>query len=185
MSEEIWTIGHSNRPWQEFLELLQEHAIQRLVDIRRFPGSRTHPQFNQGPLEENLTLAGLDYRHLGSLGGRRTDRLPNSPNAGWRVDAFNRYADYMATEPFQAGLCELETLARERRTAMMCSEAVPWRCHRRLVADALMTRGWTVFDIVSRAPAKPHSLTPFARVRDGRLSYPAEQQELPLFESEE
>ncbi len=185
MPQEIWTIGHSNRTWQEFLQLLQEHVIQRLVDIRRFPGSRTHPQFNQGPLEENLSLAGLDYRHLGSLGGRRTDRLPDSPNTGWRVDAFNRYADYMATEPFQAGLSELETLACERRTAMMCSEAVPWRCHRRLVADALTIRGWLVNDIVSRTPAKPHALTPFARMVDGRLSYPAEQQKLPLFEREE
>ncbi len=185
MPNDIWTIGHSNRPWDEFLELLQGESIQLLVDIRRYPGSRAHPQFNQDAMQAALESAGIEYHHLQALGGRRSKRPPDSPNDGWRVDAFNRYADYMATEEFTSCLEQLMSLARQQRTAIMCSEAVPWRCHRRLVADALIVRGWTVHDIISRGPAKPHSLTPFARVEGEQITYPAEQQALPLFEGKE
>jgi uncharacterized protein (DUF488 family) len=181
MPREIWTIGHSNRSLDELLDLLKGHAIEQLADVRRFPASRAHPHFNREALDASLAQAGIAYEHFAALGGRRSKRPPDSPNVGWRVDAFNRYADYMATDDFIAGLAALAAFAEQRPTAIMCSEAVPWRCHRRLIADALIVRGWKVFDIISRAPAKPHSLTPFARVADDRLTYPAEE-DLPLFE---
>lgn len=174
MSREIFTIGHSNRPLEEFLGLLEAHAIVQLADVRRFPASRAHPHFNGPALETSLARAGVAYRHFAALGGRRSKRPPDSPNVGWRVDSFNRYADYMATPAFAAGLDALAAFAAEKRSAMMCSEAVPWRCHRRLIADALLVRGWQVFDITSRSPAKPHALTSFAQVVGQRLIYPAE-----------
>lgn len=171
----IYTIGHSNRAIDAFLDLLQGEQIELLADIRRFPASRAHPHFNAGPLSASLAEVGIAYRHFVDLGGRRNTRLADSPNTGWRVDSFNRYADYMTTREFAAALDELATAAAEGRTAMMCSEAVPWRCHRRLVSDALIVRGWEVRDIVSKSAAKPHALTPFAHVESGRLSYPAEE----------
>lgn len=174
MSRTIWTIGHSNRPLEDFLNLLSGEQIELLADIRRFPASRAHPHFNADALSAALAERGLRYQHFAELGGRRNTRLPESPNTAWRVDSFNRYADYMTTAEFRAGLDALTALAEVDRTAIMCSEAVPWRCHRRLVADALIVNGWEVRDIVSKAPAKPHVLTPFARVESGRISYPAE-----------
>jgi uncharacterized protein (DUF488 family) len=173
-SKDIWTIGHSNRESNELLDLLQNSQIELLVDVRRFPASRAQPQFNSDVFAEALGERGIDYVHLLALGGRRSTRLPDSPNTAWRVDSFNRYADYMATPDFQAGLEELMRLAGERRVAIMCSEAVPWRCHRRLIGDSLLVRGWQVHDIISAGAPKPHALTPFAQFNDGRLTYPAE-----------
>ncbi|HVX12487.1 MAG TPA: DUF488 domain-containing protein [Pirellulales bacterium] len=170
----IWTIGHSNRSLDDFLTLLSGQQIKLLADIRRFPASRAHPHFNGEALAESLAEHDIDYRHFGGLGGRRNTRLADSPNTAWRVDSFNRYADYMTTGEFAAALDELIVAAASRRTAVMCSEAVPWRCHRRLVADALIVRGWEVRDILAKGPAKPHPMTPFARVSAGRLTYPAE-----------
>ncbi|HEV7221347.1 MAG TPA: DUF488 domain-containing protein [Pirellulales bacterium] len=182
MPREIWTIGHSNRSFDEFVELLHGESIQQLADVRRFPGSRAHPHFNLDALEAGLAQARIGYRHFGPLGGRRSQRPADSPNGGWRVDSFNRYADYMATREFAAALEDLIAFADERRTAIMCSEAVPWRCHRRLIADALIVRGWQVFDIIHRGAAKPHAMTPFARVDHGRITYPAEPEPTPLFD---
>ncbi|HXT58114.1 MAG TPA: DUF488 domain-containing protein [Pirellulales bacterium] len=184
MPREIWTIGHSNRSLDEFVELLQGESIGQLADVRRFPGSRAHPHFNLDALEAGLAQAKIGYRHFASLGGRRSKRPADSPNVGWRVDSFNRYADYMATPDFAAALEELIAFAGARQTAIMCSEAVPWRCHRRLIADALIVRGWQVFDIIHRGAAKPHAMTPFAQLVNGLLVYPAEEQDLPLFDSQ-
>jgi uncharacterized protein (DUF488 family) len=170
----IWTIGHSNRSLDDFIGLLSGEQIELLADIRRFPASRAHPHFNEGALAESLAEHNVGYRHFAGLGGRRNTRLADSPNTAWRVDSFNRYADYMTTGEFGESLDELTGAAASRRTAIMCSEAVPWRCHRRLVADALILRGWEVRDILAKGPAKPHPMTPFARVSDGRLTYPAE-----------
>lgn len=170
----IWTIGHSNRSIDEFLDLLAGEQIELVADIRRFPASRAHPHFNGEALAASLAQRAIGYRHFAGLGGRRNTRLADSPNAAWRVDSFNRYADYMTTSEFTASLDELIAVAAERRTAIMCSEAVPWRCHRRLVADALIVRGWEIRDIIAKGPARPHAMTPFARVEAGRLTYPAE-----------
>ena len=170
----IWTIGHSNRSLEEFVALLAGEQIDLVADIRRFPASRAHPHFNAEALAAALGEHGVDFRHYAGLGGRRNTRLPDSPNTAWRVDSFNRYADYMAGDEFSRALADLAAAATQRRTAMMCSEAVPWRCHRRLVSDALIVHGWEVFDIVGKGPAKPHTLTPFARVEEGRLTYPGQ-----------
>jgi uncharacterized protein (DUF488 family) len=151
-----------------------------VADVRRFPGSRRYPHFNGEALSESLGLAGIAYRHFGGLGGRRGKRSPGSPNTGWRVDAFNAYADYMAGPEFTAALDDLTSAAVDTRAAVMCSEAVPWRCHRRLIADALIVRGWTVLDIIGPRKVEPRFLTDFARVDGLRLTYPA----APLFPEE-
>ena len=169
----IWTIGHSNRSIDEFLDLLAGEAIELVADIRRFPASRAHPHFNADALVDAIVRQNFFYRHFAGLGGRRSTRLANSPNTGWRVDSFKRYADYMTTDEFAAALAELTAAAAEHRTALMCSEAVPWRCHRRLVSDALIVRGWEVRDIIGKGPAKPRALTPFAQVADGQITYPS------------
>lgn len=170
----IWTIGHSNRSLDDFIALLTGADIELVADVRRFPGSRTWPHFGEEALRESLGEHGIGYVHLPALGGRRGTPAEDSPNTGWRVASFAAYADYMASEPFLRGLESLERLAAERRTAMMCSEAVPWRCHRRLVADALLVRGWEVLDILSETRVEPRPLTPFARVHEGTLTYPPE-----------
>jgi uncharacterized protein (DUF488 family) len=171
----IWTIGHSNRTIDEFVVLLAGEQIKLVADIRRFPASRAHPHFNAEPLAAALKQEKIDYQQFTGLGGRRSTRLPDTPNTAWRVDSFNRYADYMTTDDFAAALDELTNVAANRRTAIMCSEAVPWRCHRRLIADALIVRGWEVCDIISRGPTKPHAMTPFAQVVNGDLTYPGEE----------
>ena len=168
----IWTIGHSNREWPVFLDLLTAESIGLVADVRRFPASRTHPQFNREALEAALREAGIGYRHFAELGGRRSRRTANSPNTGWRVESFNAYADHMQTPEFETALNELIGLAQPTRTAILCSEALPWRCHRRLIADALIARGWTVRDIIGRGQVKPHQLTDFARIAEGRVTYP-------------
>jgi uncharacterized protein (DUF488 family) len=168
----IWTIGHSNREAAEFVALLSTHAIRLVADVRRFPGSRRLPQFNRENLEAALREAGVGYRHFEDLGGRRSRRLPDSPNTAWRVESFNAYADHMQTPEFQAALRDLESAAAEQPTAIMCAEALPWRCHRRLIADALVARGWKVLDILSAAAPKERTLTDFARVDGDEVTYP-------------
>ena len=169
----IWTVGHSNREIGAFVGLLEPRAISIIADVRRFPGSRRHPQFGPEALPASLASAGIGYRHFAGLGGRRGRPAPGSPNTGWRVDSFNAYADYMATDAFRDDLEALAALAEGGRVAIMCSEALPWRCHRRLIADALIVRGWSVLDIIGPGAPREHSLTPFARVVEGRLSYPS------------
>jgi uncharacterized protein (DUF488 family) len=173
MSGTIWTIGHSNRDLDAFLDLLRSEAIDLLADVRRFPGSRTHPHFSGEALKAALAGAGIAYRHFAGLGGRRGKPRPNSPNVGWRVASFNAYADHMDSPDFRDDFETLVTTAEDHRVTLMCSEAVPWRCHRRLIADALVVRGWKVRDILGPGQARDHVLTPFARVVDGRLIYPA------------
>ena len=169
----IWTIGHSNRDAEAFLDLLASADIGIVADVRRFPGSRKWPHFRQDALREILGGRGIGYVHLPELGGRRGAPDVDSPNDGWRVASFAAYADYMATTEFKDGLERLEQTARARRTAVMCSEAVPWRCHRRLIADALIVRGWEVLDIMSSSRIEVRNLTDFAVVRDGEITYPA------------
>jgi uncharacterized protein (DUF488 family) len=169
----ILTIGHSTRPIEEFLELLRAHRVERLVDVRSIPKSRHVPQFNSDLLAASLKGKGVDYIHMKSLGGRRHGKK-DSVNLGWRNESFRGYADYMASEEFRAGLARLLEMAREKRTAIMCAEAVPWRCHRSLVGDALLVRGVRVQDIMSATSAKSHELTPFAQVRGQDVIYPAE-----------
>jgi uncharacterized protein (DUF488 family) len=170
----IWTIGHSNLPIEQFLELLGESSIAAVADVRRFPGSRRHPQFSQENLRRSLAQANIEYHHFPALGGRRTRRAANSINTAWRVEAFAAYADYMQTDEFRVALNELEDLARRRPTAIMCAEALPWRCHRRLIADALIAHDWQVLDIYAAGTVKQHELTEFARIKDGGVIYPGE-----------
>lgn len=171
----VWTIGHSNRSQEAFLALLDEARIEQIADIRRFPGSRRQPHFGGEALAHALTECGIAYAHLPELGGRRGRPAPDSPNTGWRVAQFAAYADHMQSTEFATGLAALTTLAAARRSAMMCSEAVPWRCHRRLVADALTLRGWAVYDIMAQGRTSRHTLTDFARIENGILIYPGDQ----------
>lgn len=170
-----YTIGHSTRSAEEFLALLTDPGVKLVADVRAFPSSRRHPQFNQGALAAWLGAAGIGYRHLPGLGGRRTP-VPGSPNGGWQERAFQGYADHMRSDEFQRALGELETAARGTPTAIMCAEAVWWRCHRRLIADALVVRGWRVEHLgIGDAPVV-HELTPFAVVEPGGLiTYPPAQ----------
>ncbi|WP_332815028.1 DUF488 domain-containing protein [Ramlibacter sp.] len=170
MPLEVWTIGHSTRSAQEFLSLLQAHGIEALVDVRRFPGSRKHPQFGAEALASTLQSNGMAYAWLDKLGGRRRPD-PASPNVGWRNDSFRAYADHLASPEFAEGLAELLHIASARRTAMMCSELVWWRCHRGLIADALLFSGIAVTHILDVHKTSPHPYTPPARVRDGELVY--------------
>jgi len=169
----IWTIGHSTRPLDEFLRLLAVYRIEQVADVRRFPGSRKHPHYGGDALKEALAQHGVAYRWLPELGGRRRASA-DSPNTGWRSAAFRGYADYMASAEFAAGLATLLALARERRTALMCAEAVWWRCHRGLIADALRVEGAEVVHILDATHAVAHPMTAPARVRDGRLCYAAD-----------
>ena len=168
----LWTIGHSNRSIDAFLELLAENQIECLADVRRFPGSRKHPQFGQEPLQHSLADAGIEYRHFEALGGRRRERLPDSPNSAWRVEQFAAYADYTQSAEFQAALAELISLASGKRTAVMCAEQDWHSCHRRIIADVLTARGWEVLDIVRKNRTEPHELPDFARVLDQHVTYP-------------
>jgi uncharacterized protein (DUF488 family) len=170
----VWTVGHSNRAASEFLELLTTERIEVLADVRRFPGSRLHPQFNGEALAATLAEAGIEYQHFPALGGRRSKRLEGSPNTAWRVEAFNAYADNMLTGEFGEAFAELSSLAADKRSAIMCAEALPWRCHRRLIADQFVARGWRVLDIVGPRQVKGHALPEFARVENGRVTYPGE-----------
>jgi len=170
----IWTIGHSNRSLETLTEMLRANGVVQLADVRRFPSSRAHPQFNLGNLEAGLAAQGIAYRHFPGLGGRRSRRAAGSVNTAWRVAAFNAFADYMQTEEFAESLDELMSLAETAPTGMMCAEALPWQCHRRLIADALVARGWTVTDIIGPRSVKPHVPPPFARIEEGKVTYPGE-----------
>jgi uncharacterized protein (DUF488 family) len=173
----IWTVGHSNHPLERFLEILRAHRIERVIDVRRFPASRKWPHFNAASLEHSLPEAGVDYVGRPELGGRRKAR-PDSPHTAWRVEAFRGYADFMDMPEFAAELTGVMELAGERRSALMCAETLPWRCHRSLIADALLARGWQVFEILSEKEARPHVLPRFARLDGTRVVY--EGGELPL-----
>jgi len=161
------------------MKLLQAYGIQRLVDIRTIPRSRYNPQFHETALTECLTARNLEYVHTRELGGLRHARR-DSPNAGWRNESFRGYADYMQTPEFRTAVEKLIRMSRERRVAIMCAEAVPWRCHRSLVADALNVRGVPVVEILPDSSYRMHKLTPFAQVDGVRITYPPEQPELLL-----
>ncbi len=178
----IYTIGHSNHPLDRFLDLLAQHEIEELADIRRFPGSRKHPQFNREELQRTLERSGLVYRWMEPLGGRRKAASSGaSENLAWRNVSFRNYADYMATPEFREAIDTLLEDAAERRTAIMCAEGLWWQCHRRLVSDFLTVQGFAVQHIMPNGPAKPHRLTPGAVVVDDRLTYPASKS---LFDEE-
>jgi uncharacterized protein (DUF488 family) len=171
---DVFTIGHSTRPIGEFIELLESNGVKQLIDIRTIPKSRHNPQFNQESLDASLGAAKIHYVHMKELGGLRHSKK-DSINLGWRNASFRGYADYMQTPEFAEGLERAIALAQKKTTALMCAEAVPWRCHRSLVSDALLVRGVRVFEIISEAAPKEHKLTPFARIRGTRITYPADQ----------
>ncbi|MGH7388196.1 MAG: DUF488 family protein [Candidatus Rokuibacteriota bacterium] len=168
----VLTIGHSTRRLEELIGLLHQHGVEMLVDVRTVPRSRRHPQFDRETLPDPLRAAGIGYEHLRALGGLRRSR-PDSINTAWQNAGFRGYADHMQTEEFEAALVRLLEVARHARTAVMCAEAVPWRCHRSLVADALVARGVTVEHILSPTRREAHRLTPWARVDGTRVTYPA------------
>jgi uncharacterized protein (DUF488 family) len=171
----VYTIGHSTRSAEHLLALLRQAEVELVADVRAFPSSRRHPQFNRAELAKWLPEAGTGYAHMPGLGGRRKPAA-DSPNGGWREAAFRGYADYMGSEEFRRALAELEDAARERPTAVMCAEAVWWRCHRRLIADALTARGWRVEHLGLGQPPPTHELPDFAIVeQDGTVTYPPRQ----------
>ena len=169
----IMTIGHSTHPAKEFIHLLKAHQVQRLVDVRTVPRSRHNPQFNRNELARALHSARLHYRYMPSLGGFRHARR-DSINTAWRNASFRGYADYMETPDFHKNLDDLIVLAKSERVAIMCAEAVPWRCHRSLIADALLARGLEVQEIVSATRTQTHTLTPWAKVHGTEVTYPAQ-----------
>lgn len=170
----VLTIGHSTRSLDEFIRLLKAHEVSRVVDVRTVPRSRHNPQFNKASLPRALKKAGLSYVHLPGLGGLRHARR-DSLNLGWRNASFRGFADYMQTPEFVQSLEELMQLAARERVVLMCAEAVPWRCHRSLIADALLVRGIRTEDIMSQSRRQEHTLTPFAKVRGKSIRYPADQ----------
>jgi uncharacterized protein (DUF488 family) len=173
----VFTVGHSTLPIEQFIHLLRTYGIQCLLDIRTVPKSRHNPQFNSDALNQSLEEAGIGYRLLPALGGLRHAKK-DSPNSGWRNKSFRGYADYMQTDEFQQGFRTLMELSRKSRVAIMCAEAVPWRCHRSLVADALQVHGIPVVEILSETSHRPHKLTPFAHVEGQQITYPPEQGQL-------
>ncbi|WP_168625630.1 DUF488 domain-containing protein [Cryobacterium sp. BB307] len=171
MATTVFTIGHSTHPFDEFVGMLHANTVQRLVDVRTVPGSRHNPQFGQTALETALPDAGIDYQWVKELGGlRKTSK--DSINTAWRNQSFRGYADYMQTDEFADAVDRLVSLAEKQTVAIMCAEAVPWRCHRSLVGDALLVRGVEVLDIMSETSVKPNTLTSFARVDGTRVWYP-------------
>jgi uncharacterized protein (DUF488 family) len=173
----IFTLGHSTRPIDEFIELLRANGVQQLIDIRTIPKSRHNPQFNSDALAKSLRAARIRYLQMKELGGLRHAK-PDSINLGWGNASFRGFADYMQTPEFEAALEHAAHLAAARATALMCAEAVPWRCHRSLVADALLARGIRVLEIVSNAAPKEHKRTPFAHVSGTKVTYPGDQRTL-------
>ena len=170
----VWTVGHSTRDWDDFLALLGGYGIEAVADVRRFPGSRRHPWFAGETMARTLPAAGFDYLWLPQLGGRRR-ALPGSPNGAWRNAAFQGYADHMASAEFADGLAQALELASMHPTALMCAEAVWWRCHRRLIADLLVYRGMEVLHVLDAKPARPHALGEDARPAGDLLVYPPAQ----------
>ena len=173
MISQIWTIGHSTRDIDVFISLLEENGIKLLVDVRSLPGSKRYPQFNRETLAESLNAHGIRYEHFPELGGRRKSK-PDSPNTAWRNASFRGYADYMETEEFRKGVERLLDLAREAGpAAIMCAEAVWWRCHRSLISDYLKARGVEVMHILDARKVEPHPYTSAARIVNGKLNYEA------------
>ena len=177
------TIGHSTHPLEEFVGILKAHEVERLVDVRTVPKSRHVPQYNSGALATELLARGIDYVHMKELGGLRR-AAKDSINIGWRNASFRGYAEYMGSAEFRKVIDRLIELAGEKRTAIMCAEAVPWRCHRSLIGDALLVGEVRVEDIMSATNRREHVLTPFARVRGEEITYPGEET-LELFAKEE
>jgi len=173
----IFTVGHSTLPVKQFIAVLKAYGIERLVDIRTLPRSRRNPQFEGAALADSLGAECIEYVHLQALGGLRHPRK-DSPNTGWRNQSFRGYADYMQTQAFDNALETLITLSHEKRLAIMCAEAVPWRCHRSLVSDALIARGIPVVEILSESSYRPHKLTSFAHVKGTQITYPPDQAKL-------
>jgi uncharacterized protein (DUF488 family) len=176
---DLYTVGHSTHSLDDLVTLLRRHEIAQMVDVRIIPASRRLPQFSRESLAEALPARGIDYAHMKELGGRRRP-APSSPNTGWKNAAFRGYADHMQTEGFDTALRALERLGCERRTVVMCAEALWWRCHRRLIADALVSRGHRVLHIGSDGSLSEHVLTPFAEVHDGTVTYPPTEPQLPV-----
>lgn len=174
----VFTLGHSTLPIERFIALLAHYGIAQLADIRTVPASRRNPQYGSHALADSLAAAGIGYVHIADLGGLR-HTCKDSPNAGWRNKSFRGYADHMQTHAFADAIDALIAMGQEKRTAIMCAEAVPWRCHRSLVADALEVRGVPVVDILSQTSWRMHRLTPFAQVDGTAIIYPAEPQPLP------
>ena len=171
----MFTIGHSTHAAEQLLALLRRHRLEAIADVRRWPSSRRLPHFNAGRLAEWLASEGIAYVQFGdSLGGRRR-AAPDMPNTGWRVDGFRGYADHMRSREFRSALADLEALGRERRTACMCAEGVWWRCHRQLIADALLVRGWAVHHVMPNGRLAEHRLTPFAVVDGDSVTYPGQE----------
>jgi uncharacterized protein (DUF488 family) len=166
----IHTVGHSSHPLDKFLAILAAHNTNIVIDVRRFPASRKWPHFHAASLAESLRKRGIEYVGMPELGGRRQPR-PNSPHTAWRVAAFRGYADFMDTPEFPAGLARLIDTSKSMQAALLCSEALPWRCHRSLIADALTVRGWRVFDILNEKEARPHKLPDFARLEGTSVIY--------------
>ncbi len=171
----ILTIGHSTRPLEEFIGLLLAHGVERLVDVRTVPRSRHNPQFNRDSLPEMLAAQRISYTHMPGLGGLRHSRA-GSPNMGWRNEGFRGFADYMQTGEFDGNIEKLIEYGKHERIAVMCAEAVPWRCHRSLIADALLARGVSVRHIMGKASVIVHEFTKFARVDGIRITYPSEEE---------
>ena len=172
-SQLVCTIGHSNRPLDVFLELLATNEIECVVDIRTVPRSRHNPQFGQDQLPQSLAQAGIDYCYIDELGGLRHSKAASILNAGWRNKSFRGYADHMQSQEFADGIDKLTALVARQRCTLMCAEAVPWRCHRSMVGDALVVRGYTVEHIINPKGRKRHTLTPFAHVEGLTITYPA------------
>lgn len=175
-NKQIWTIGHSTRTFEEFVDILHSFQIELVADIRSYPGSRRYPHFNKEILTNTLPENGIEYLHIPELGGRRKTRK-DSKNTAWRHDAFRGYADYMETDEFKTAVKELESLANDKRVAYMCSEAVWWRCHRSMVSDWLKAKGWTVWHIMGKGKQEEHPYTQPAKVVDGQLDYSKTQEE--------
>jgi len=169
----LLTIGHSTHPLEEFVAILKAHEVELLVDVRTVPKSRHVPQYNSEALAAELSARGIGYVHMKELGGLR-HAAKDSINSGWRNASFRGYADYMGSDEFRKGIDRLVELAADRRTTIMCAEALPWRCHRSLIGDALLVRGVEVEDIMNATSRREHVMTPFARVRGEEITYPAE-----------
>jgi uncharacterized protein (DUF488 family) len=167
----VLTIGHSTRTFEVFLELLRAHGVARVIDVRTVPRSRRVPQFNREALAESLAAAGIAYTHMAGLGGLRKPRA-DSPNGAWRNESFRGYADYMLTPEFEDALAGLLAAAEREQVAIMCAEAVPWRCHRSLISDALAARGVDALHIMNAGPPQRHAVTSFARIDGRQVTYP-------------
>jgi uncharacterized protein (DUF488 family) len=174
----LWTVGQSTHPWDAFVALRQDAGIEAVADVRRFAGSRRHPQFNDVAMARALPAAGVRYVPFRDLGGRRRPRA-DSPNGVWRNEAFRGYADYLQTPEYREGADRLGELARSARTTVMCAEAMWWQCHRSLISDDFKSRGWTVLHLQSGGRVQEHPYTPPARIVDGRLCYPAAEDAQP------